>query len=347
MKKLVLLVFALLYALVLVGCKKDEVKIGLVTDVGTIDDESFNQAAWNGVEEYAEANDISYAYYQPAADSDEERLASIRQAVNRGAEIIICPGYMFAEVITESQTTYPDVKFVFLDGTPNNIQSNVHSILYKEEQAGFLAGYAIVKDGYRELGFLGGSAVPAVQRYGYGFVQGAEYAAKELDVDVNLKYTYGGQFYGDPNITANMEGWYSAGTEVVFACGGGIYTSAVEAAKKYNGKVIGVDTDQAYIDPDIIITSAMKKLKESVIDTLTSYFEGNWDDIGGKVATLGLSTENNFVGLPTNEESWRFNTFTVAEYNTVVNKIIDGTIAISDDTTERPTVTRITVDYIE
>lgn len=308
-------------------------ELALVTDVGTIDDESFNQAAWQGVENYAKTNSKTYAYYQPASDSDEDRIASIRLAVKQGAKVIVCPGFMFAGAMKEVQDLYPDVKFVALDVSAfdmgNVINSNLYCVVYSEEQAGYLAGYAAVKDGYKKLGFLGGMEVPAVQRYGFGFVQGANDAAKELNTKVEIKYTYGGQFYGDATITSKMEGWYSAGTEVVFACGGGIYTSAVEAAKKYNAKVIGVDVDQSYID-DCIITSAMKGLQSSVESALAKFYAGNWAELGGKVATLGL-LQGDYVGLPTAEKSWKLTKFTVAEYNAVVAKIKDGTIVVSAD----------------
>ena len=143
--------------------------------------------------------------------------------------------------------------------------------IYQEELCGYMAGYAAVKLGYKNLGFLGGMAVPAVIRYGYGFVQGVDAAAADLGLtDVKLKYVYGGQFYGDADITAVMDTWYANGTEVVFACGGGIYTSAAEAAaKKANGKVIGVDVDQAAIidgayGEGMTVTSAMKGLAPTV-----------------------------------------------------------------------------------
>ena len=175
-------------------------------------------------------------------------------------------------------------------------QQNLYCAVFGEEQAGYLAGYAVVKDGYTKLGFLGGMAVPAVQRYGYGFVQGANAAAVELGTPIEINYTYGGQFFGDANITAKMEGWYTTGTEIVFACGGGIYTSAVEAALKSKAYVVGVDVDQHYIGEKAVaengynpfVTSAMKGLKEATVSALGKFFDGTWADIGGKVETLNL-----------------------------------------------------------
>ena len=332
-------------------------KVALVTDVGTIDDESFNQACWQGVEAWCSANGVEYTYYQPTEDSLDARVLSIAQAVAEGADTIVMPGFLFGATLTVVMDQYPDVHFIAVDVASGDLTvdyatyyeptANVACLTFSEEQAGYLAGYAAVKDGYTKLGFLGGMAVPAVIRYGYGFVQGADAAAAEMGVKVDINYTYGGQFYGTPETTAKMEGWYQAGTEVVFACGGGIYTSAVEAANKYGAKVIGVDVDQSYID-ECIITSAMKQLQnvtETVLEALNS---GSWDVYGGKVSNFSLA-EGEYVGLPTDADSWRLTTFTVDEYNTVKDAVAAGTIVVdnSSDSAVHPTVSEnTTVNYI-
>ncbi|MBR4234625.1 MAG: BMP family ABC transporter substrate-binding protein [Clostridia bacterium] len=355
MKKILALLLAALLTLSCFALAED--KIALVTDVGTIDDESFNQACWQGVVAFATANNIEYTYYQPAGDSTDERLISIDQAVTEGATVIVLPGYLFGEALIDAQEYYPEVKFIAIDVGAGDMthdyvtyyepKDNAVCITFAEEQAGFLAGYAAVKAGYTKLGFLGGMAVPAVIRYGYGFVQGADYAANEIGVNVEIKYTYGGQFFGDAAITAKMEGWYQAGTEVVFSCGGAIYTSAVEAANLHGGKVIGVDVDQSYID-DCIITSAMKGLQNVAETILADYFTGNWDVHGGAFEVYSLR-EGDYVGIPTAEKSWKLGDFTVAEYEAVKALIMDGTIVIdnSSDDAVKPTVSdKVSVDYI-
>jgi basic membrane protein A len=333
-----------------------DISVALVTDVGTIDDESFNQATWQGVKEFCEANGVEYNYYQPTEDSTDARVASISTAIAEGYNVVVMPGYLFGESVLTVQDTYPDVYFIAIDVGSGDLtfdyetyyepSANTVCITFEEDQAGYLAGYAAVKDGYTKLGFLGGMAVPAVIRYGYGFVQGANAAAEELGntADVSIKYTYGGQFYGDASITAKMDGWYADGTEVVFACGGGIYTSAVEAANNNGAKVIGVDVDQHYID-DCIITSAMKNLQESVVATLEDLYNGNWEAHSGLVENKSLA-EGDYVGLPTAEESWGFENFTTDDYNTVLNELMDGTRVCSSDTDNAPEVS-ITVDYID
>ena len=344
-------------------------KVALVTDVGTIDDESFNQATWQGVKAYCEANGIEYTYYQPTEDSTEARCISIDQAIKEGANVVVMPGYLFGASIVREQEKYPDVYFIAVDvgagdltedyATYYDPAANVVCATFAEEQAGYLAGYAVVMDGYTKLGFLGGMAVPAVIRYGYGWLQGARDAAKELGVEVECNYTYAGQFNPDASITAKMEGWYTNGTEIVFACGGGIYTSAVEAALKNNGYVVGVDVDQNYIGVNGVadgsfaynpfITSAMKGLTEAVNTALSDIEAGDWSEIAASNGNFGLE-DGDYVGLPTDADSWNFETFTTDEYEALKEKIKSGEIAVdnsSDDST-KPTVSEFTtVNYIQ
>ena len=338
------------------------VKVALTCDTGTIDDESFNQACWEAVTSYM-GDDCQY-YLPPQEASDEDRETMIRTAVNEGAEVVVCVGYLYGASLAWAADQYPNVKFIAVDVTQGDIgtdtiPANCYCITFKEEQAGYMAGYAITKDGKTKLGFLGGMAVPAVIRYGYGFVQGADAAAQELGQNIEINYFYGGQFYGDANITSRMEGWYSNGTQVVFACGGGIYTSAVEAALKNNGYVIGVDVDQNYIGANGVadgtyaynpfITSAMKGLSEAVNTALADIEAGSWADIAASNGNFGLE-DGDYIGLPTADDSWNFETFTKDEYEEVKDKIKNGEITVdnsSDDAT-KPTVSEFTtVNYIQ
>ena len=337
--------------------------IAQVCDVGTIDDESFNQGCWEAIEAYGEANGINVDYYLPPDEAnDEDRQTLIRNAVNDGANTVVCVGYLYGSSLAWAATEYPDVHFIGVDITQADIGTEafpeyVFCFTLKEVKAGYLASYAAVKDGFTELGFLGGMAVPAVIRYGYGFVQGADAAAEEMGTNINIKYWYGGAFSGDANITAKMESWYSGGTQVVFACGGGIYTSAVEAAVKYDGKVIGVDVDQNYIGVNDVesgkysynpfLTSAMKGLSAGVTDAITHIAEGTWDTIAGTNGNYGLQ-EGDYVGLPTAEESWNFSTFTVEEYEALAEKIRSGELVVdnsSDDAVKPETSDFTKVDY--
>ncbi len=331
--------------------------IAMITDSGDITDMSFNQTTYEAAKAFAEENGVDFQYYKPTEDSDDARIASFENAVTDGYNVIVVPGYLFAGMIEAVAEDYPDVTIIALDCGEGDfgdytLPSNVCSFTYQEELAGYMAGYAAVKEGYTKLGFLGGMAVPAVIRYGFGFVQGCNDAAVELDnaSDVEVNYVYGGQFYGDDAITAQMDTWYSQGTEVVFACGGGIYTSACEAAQKAGGKVIGVDSDQsgtiaaAYDQDDLCITSAMKGLAPTVETTLTDLFAGNWADYAGKIENLGIVSGDdptlNYVQLPM--DTWSMENFTVDDYKTLVSQMYDGTITVDNSTDSMPS-TEITV----
>lgn len=339
------------------GKKDDKIEIALVTDVGNIDDKSFNQGTWEGVKQFAEENKKTYAYYRPSEDSTAARIETIKAAIDKGAKMVVTPGFLFEDAIYNVQAKYPEVSFLLLDGEPHSqdyttfkTEANVHCILYKEEQAGFLAGYAAVKEGYTKLGFLGGMSVPAVVRYGYGYVQGAEAAALDMglaDGAITMKYNYAGGFTPTDEIKTKMAGWYTDGTEVVFSCGGGIYLSVTAAAEAADRKVIGVDVDQV-AESKTIITSAMKELSYSTRMALDAYYKngGKWpSDYSGHTAHLGAA--ENSVGLPTAKDSWRLNNFSTAEYKAVFDKIISGEIKISDEANPevRPSSVKVTVDY--
>lgn len=332
-------------------------EIALVTDAGNIDDNSFNEGAWNGIKDYAEANSISYAYYRPSEGSTEALTKTMKDAISKGTKVIVCPGNLFENAVYEMQTAYPDINFLLLDGEPHTADygiyettSNTHCILYQEEQAGYLAGYASVMDGYTKLGFLGGRAVPAVVRYGYGFVQGADAAAAELGMaegDIEIKYWYSGVFEPSDEIKAKMDGWYAEGTQVVFACGEHIYISCIAAAEAAGAKVIGADIDQSAAS-DLIITSAVKGLGTSVELALASLYAngGIWDaDHAGVTAHLGAAED--CIGLPTAQGSWRLDKFTVDQYHALYAKLKDGTIVVdnSSDINVTPVTAIAVVDY--
>ena len=333
-------------------------KVAMITDYGDITDQSFNQTTYEGCKEFCEANGVDFKYYKPAGNSTAERVAMVDAAVADGNNVVVMPGYAFGETITQVADLYPDVKFIALDVSQGDlgdyqIPENVTCAVYQEELCGYMAGYAAVKLGYTKLGFLGGMAVPAVVRYGYGFVQGADAAATELGADVTLNYVYGNQFSGDADITAYMDTWYANGTEVVFACGGGIYISAAEAAAKVGGKVIGVDVDQAAIidayGEGMTVTSAMKGLAPTVKDLLAELIlKDNWAAYAGQIQTLGLvsgtDVEANYVQIPYESTQWS-DTFTKDDYAALVAAMFDGTVTVSNNTETEPTVQTITVDY--
>ena len=395
-----ILALVMALSLVACGDKKDDTKtddnqgdttettykVAMITDYGDITDQSFNQTTYEACKAFADANKIEFSYFKPAGDNTADRVAMIESAVDEGYNVIVMPGYAFGGAIVEAAPQYKDVKFIALDVAKGDLleagvaakgeeydynpdnwdlatyvdMSNMYCAVYQEELCGYMAGCAAVKLGYKNLGFLGGMAVPAVQRYGYGFVQGVNAAAAELKLtDVKVNYVYGGQFFGDADITAKMDTWYAGGTQVVFACGGGIYTSAVDAAKKVEGaKVIGVDVDQAGIIANyaagegadqatidgykaLTVTSAMKGLYPATYDTLTDVIiNGNWANYAGKIATLGLVSADdptlNYVQIPMDSTQWADGAFTQDDYKALVKAMFDGTLTVSNDTTKEP-----------
>ena len=405
-----ILALVMALSLVACGDKKDDTKtddnqgdtnettykVAMITDYGDITDQSFNQTTYEACKAFADANKIEFSYFKPAGDNTADRVAMIESAIDKGYNVIVMPGYAFGGAIVEAAPQHKDVKFIALDVgkgdlleagvaakgeeydyNPDNWDlatyvdmSNVYCAIYQEELCGYMAGYAAVKLGYKNLGFLGGMAVPAVQRYGLGFVQGVDAAAAELKLtDVKVNYVYGGQFFGDADITAKMDTWYAGGTQVVFACGGGIYTSAVDAAKKVEGaKVIGVDVDQAGVIATyaagegadqatidgykaLTVTSAMKGLYPATYDTLTDVIiNGNWANYAGKIATLGLVSADdptlNYVQIPMESTQWADGAFTQDDYKALVKAMFDGTLTVSNDTTKaaKDFATVITVD---
>lgn len=381
MKKFLALTLALVMALSLVACGEQKqpdpqkpdnsgdntettYKVAMITDYGDITDQSFNQTTYEACKAFAEANGVDFQYFKPAGDNTADRVAMIESAIDQGYNVIVMPGYAFGAAIAETAPNFSDVKFIALDVSADDlgegfvVPANLYCAVYQEELCGYMAGYAAVKLGYKNLGFLGGMAVPAVQRYGYGFVQGVDAAAAELKLtDVKLNYAYGNQFSGDADITAAMDTWYAGGTEVVFACGGGIYTSAVDAAKKVEGaKVIGVDVDQAGVIANyaagegadaatiegykaLTVTSAMKGLYPATYDTLTDVIvNGNWEKYSAKIDTLGLVSADdptaNYVQIPMESTQWADGAFTQDDYKALVKAMFDGTLTVSNDITK-------------
>jgi basic membrane protein A len=332
-------------SLVLSSCAAPTYEIALITDVGDIDDKSFNQGAWEGVVDFAEENSKTYEYYRPTAIGTDPYLAAIELAVEGGAKVIVTPGLLFETPIFFAQDEFEDTNFILLDGVPNDgnfpgptnpnavpvfrTEDNVMSILYAEEQAGFLAGYAAVREGYRSLGFMGGMAVPAVVRFGIGFAQGANFAATELNLAadaISLRYHYTGDFAANTKNRATADTMFQQGVKVIFAAGGAVGQSVMAAAEATtDGKVIGVDINQGG-DSTRVITSALKGLGASVQLALAEYFADEFR--GGE--TVVFDASNNGVGLPTDEESFRFQTFTIAQYNTVFNKLANKTLAVNN-----------------
>ena len=331
-------------------------EIGFVTDVGQLKDKSFNQGTYDGVKLYAAANGLSYKYYQPANGdkaTDDDRYDAMKAACDNGAKVVVCAGFLQEAALKKAAAEYPDVAFIFIDGYPisvdDKVLENVAPIAFAEEQSGYLAGYAVVKEGFEKLGFTGGGGGtnPACVRFGYGFVQGANDDAKELGktVDINYTWQFGNTFSPSPELMAMVSGWYNAGTEIVFCCGGNMFQSVAQAAAENDGAVVGVDTDQSF-ESETVVTSATKGLASAVQWALAKVYDGTFSEIGGNATSLGA--DNNAVGLPT--ATWSMQNFTVEEYEALFQKILSGEVTIDNNSEmSNPAeagLTNVTVNFV-
>jgi basic membrane protein A len=324
-------------------------EVAFVTDVGQLKDKSFNEGTWDGVKRYADENALTYKYYQPANGSeatDDDRYDAFKAAADNGAKVIVAAGFMQGTAIEKAAKEYPDVKFVFIDGWAIDGCDNVAGIAFQEEQCGYLAGYAAVMEGYTKLGFCGGGGGenPAVNRYGYGYVQGAEAAAAEKDVKVDMNYTfqYGASFSPSAELQALAAGWYEQGTEVIFSCGGSIFDSITAAASANDAKVIGVDTDQSFSSPTVI-TSALKGIGEAAYQALEAAYGDNWAEWGGQNVVLGAAEDA--VGLPV--DTWSLQNWTVEQYKEMMAKIVSGELEIDSDYENLDSTEHVALNIVE
>ena len=327
-------------------------ELAFVTDVGQLKDKSFTQGTWNGVKAYAVENGMSYKYYQPANGdqaTDDDRYDAMKAAVEGGAKVVVCAGFMQEAALTKAATEYPDAKFIFIDGYPIGLD-NVAPIAFKEEQSGYFAGYAVVMDGFTKLGFCGGGGGtnPACCRYGYGFAQGAEAAAAELGIEVELKYSwqYGASFSASPELQTMAKGWYETGTEIIFACGGSMFASITAAAAENDGYVVGVDVDQSF-ESDTVVTSALKGLSNATAWAIAKCYDGSFAEIGGIPTSLGANDDA--VGLPT--ATWSFETYTVEQYEAAMEAMKAGELVVDDQAPTEGGIAdvefaHVTIDYV-
>ena len=374
MKKILALLLALVLVLSLAACggKKEETKpaetktepkvtdnaddvsdnmtssdgkyeVAFVTDVGQLKDKSFNQGTYDGVKLYANNNGLSYKYYQPAngdAATDDDRYDAMKSACENGAKVLVAAGFMQGTALERAAKDFPDTKFVFIDGWGMGLD-NVVGIAFNEHECGYLAGYAVVKEGYEKLGFCGGGGGtnPACCRYGYGFVQGANQAASEMGKQIEINYTwlYGASFSASPEMQTLTNGWYETGTEVIFAAGGSIFQSITAAAAANDAFVVGVDTDQSY-ESDTVVTSALKGVKEAASWAIGKAYDGTWASLNGFVS---LGAADGATGLP--EATWSLKNYSVDEYKAQLADIVSGKLVISSDVLENDAI--LTIDF--
>lgn len=326
--------------------------IALVTDASGVDVAGRNAVVWRSLQSFAIAFNYTVQLYTAADASQEALNAALTEAAQGGAIVVVCVGEALAVAVHELQGEYPTVGFLLLDAEPHSAdygdytsESNVYSILFHEEQAAYLAGYAAVMEGYTDLGFLGGRAVPEAVRSCTGFLQGAEAAAYRQGLQVNVRTWYSGQENASEALTDMLSGWYSDGIEVVFAAGGTLAESCIAAAKAAgSGLVIAADWDQNALDPTVL-TTAQKCYNTVLQNTLYDYFQagGYWAETdGGRTARMGAADGG--VALPA--ELWRFASFSLDEYARLYDDLRTGAAAVEiyADADELPPLNNVTVE---
>lgn len=319
----------ILLSSIITSCEsKKNIELALIiSEKSTFQDDGFNQSAWEGIKKYCDENNVLYEYYVPEVSFEKNIEKVIDTVVKDGAKTLVLAGSLLGNIVYKAQDEYPDIRFILIDSVPNNggsgdnydekISENTHCILFAEEQAGFLAGYAAVHDGYKNLGFFGGMSIPPVVRFGYGFIQGAEFAANELELEkdsIEIKYLYCGNFNASPENQAKASMWYHNGTEIIFACGGAAGRSVISASEGAEKWVIGVDVDQSS-ESATVVTSALKMISGSVYNTLEACYEGEFP--GGKSEYLGADKDG--IGLAINTS--RFRTFSSEDYDKIYDTL--------------------------
>ena len=343
-KKVMALVLLALMVTGLVGCGSDnnaskseegKLKVGMVTDTGTIDDKSFNQGTWEGIKEAEKSFGLETTFMQPNGESESSYLTEIQNLYDSGYKFIVTPGYKFETAIYKAQSQYEDAKFVLIDGEPNDgndnylVADNTVAVYFAEEQSGFIAGVASavqLQDG--DFGFIGGMEIPSVKKFNYGFQQGVAYANEHYGTNVSLKaenIVYSGSFSDTAlgqQLSAQM---YDNGVKAIFTAAAGVNIGVITEAKTRvaNGQeawVIGVDSDQ-YDDgiyegnKSVVLTSAIKKIDEEAYQIIEDEINGEFP--GGQV--LRFDAKNDAVGIPS--ENPNLSDDTIAKVNEVIDAI--------------------------
>ncbi len=337
MRKLIVWLASVSLVFALAGCSapeeeqpEDQVeyKIAMVTDSGLILDGGYSQVAWTAISDFGAGKGISHKYYKAAEATEESYQATIDNAVAKGAEVIVADGCSFEDVVYNAQKQYSDVKFVLIDAEPVDAESgetkiadNTMAILFSSEQAGYLAGYAAVKDGYRELGFMGSEEIPMIVDYGYGFLQGAEAAADEMKAEVDIKYHYCVEDEDRNAVTSRASRWYEEGTEAIFACGSQVDMPVIEAAELLDKKVICCETDKSQMS-DTVVTSAVKDIG-AALERVLSQYDGDAFP-GGEIVSYDVENE----GIRLELENGRFTNFTEDDYSAVREELAAGNIQV-------------------
>ena len=326
------------------GCVKSRYELVLLTDSGAVNDKGFNQSAWDAMTEFAVQRDLDCRYFIPQSTKRDDLVSQLRSVAKEGAAVIVMSGRVYETALYEVQRDYPDIKFVLIDGKPHaedsqipDIPANTTSVMFAVEQSGFLAGYAAVYDGITDLGFLAGAPDEDARAYGYGFLQGAEYAAKENGVSVSVLYQYTGKNEKSDKNKQTAKEMYEAGADLIFACGKGTEESVIEASGEKRSYVICADTDRRY-DSGTVLTSAVKGVSDALKLVLRSVCDmKDFEYSFGEKSTY-FNAANGGAGLASfvindkNGDAFdRFYKFGKNEYEIILDRLSSGTVDVMRD----------------
>lgn len=307
-------------------------EIALITDSGTVEDGSYNEMAYKGVLQYGNEKDVKVKYYIPEDTEKNSFIAEIKKAVKDGAKIIVCSNFLLEEAVYDAAKQNKEVAFILVDGEPHNqdysdmtVADNVYVVRFANELAGFMAGYAAVRDGFRYLGFMGGMPEDNVIKFGYGFVQGADYAAIELGVKIYLAYVYTNTFSENIHVKNMAGNWYDNGVEVILACGGVMNRSVIAAAEEKGKSVITSEYDMNNRSGSILV-SCYDDITDAVYDGINAYYSGTF--LGGQYKELGVREDA--LGLRLDQA--HLNQFSELEYQAIYNTLKAGQVDPYDNT---------------
>lgn len=337
----VLSIFAVLALVpVITGCGDQEdmlpeenvkYEIALVSDHGLIMDGGHSEVAWNTITEFGGSNGISHKYYKASESSDGAFTDTIITAINKGAKIVIIDNSTMQQAVYEMQEKYPEINFVIIDADPcedesgeSKLESNSVAVSFDSGQAGFLAGYAAVMEGYTQLGFIGESERKYINDFGYGYVKGADRAAYDMETEVEMKYVCCSEEQDDEDIYKLAADMYENGTEVIFAAGTEIQEAVIEAAEAKDGKVIGSITDQS-AKSDKVITSATFGINEALKSLLKQYKDKKFP--GGQTVVYNAHNEGIRLELKNN----KLRNLVQSQYEFIYDGLADGEIKVRTD----------------
>ncbi|WP_434797669.1 BMP family lipoprotein [Terrisporobacter vanillatitrophus] len=329
LKKLVALSLTMVMSVgLLVGCgsKKDEaskdvVKIGMITDVGGVHDESFNQSSWEGlqaVEKELGKDKIEVKVLESKQDSDY--TPNIEQFVDDEMDLIIGVGYKLEKAIEKASKDYPDQQFAIIDCAYETQPENVTSLLFEDNASAYLTGLIAGKmTKTNEVGFIGGMEGVVISKFENGFKAGVKDANEKAKISVQYANSFSDQALGK-SIANQM---IKNGVDVVFPAAGAVGTGAIESVKENGKMAIGVDRDQNELAPDNVITSAMKNIDVAVGNLAKAFVDGSYKS--GEVIIGSLATGG--VGIaPTSDKNVPADVLEYVEAKT--KEIVDGKIKV-------------------